>query len=109
MFSNKHTPTKSADPLGEMKAAINKATNDAENAGVFARAVCQYFEGAVIYWRQRAMHQSDLANMPRPEHVAAVALIQEKRREAERLASERDWQASGDRRAEERAERDSYR
>jgi hypothetical protein len=41
-----------------------------------------------------------MANRPRPEQAAAVAVTAEIRRQAEILASQRDWQESVNRRAE---------
>jgi hypothetical protein len=95
-----------ADHLVAMRKAIDVATSAAEDAGVFAREIRDYFEGALTLWRQRALYQSDMANRDRPEHAAAVAVAQKKRREPERLASEREWQESVNRRA---AEQDEWR
>lgn len=98
-----------ADHLAEMRKAIDAATSAAEDNGVFARQIRDVFEASLNYWRRRALYQSDLANRDRPEHVAAVALTQVKSLEAERLASEREWQASVDRRAAEQAVTDEWR
>lgn len=98
-----------ADHLAEMRQAIDKATSAAEDAGVFAREIRDVFEGGLNLWRQRALAQADMANRDRPEHVAAVAVTQEKRREAERLASTREWQESVNRRAAEQVITDEWR
>lgn len=89
-----------ADHLGEMRKAIDAATSTAEDSGVFAREIRDYFEGALNLWRQRALYQADMANRADPIQAAAIALTQEKRREAERLAGEREWQESVNQRYE---------
>ena len=97
------------DHLAEMRKAIDAATSAAEDAGVFARDIRDYFEGALNLWRQRALYQSDMANRADPKLAAALAVKEERRREAERLASEREWQESVNRRGAEQAIRDDYR
>ena len=92
-----------------MRKAIDAATSAAEDAGVFARDIRDYFEASLKLWRHRALYQSDMANRADPKLAAAVALTQEKRREAERLASEREWQESVNRRAAEQAITDEWR
>lgn len=108
-INTKADTTKAVDPFVAMRQAVDKATSAAEDAGVFARDIRDYFEGALNFWRQRALAQSDMANRADPKLAAAVTLTQEKRREAERLASEREWRESVARRAEEQAIRDEYR
>jgi hypothetical protein len=104
------------DHLAEMRRSIDAAVSAAEKAGVFPRDIRDYFEGSSNYWRQRALHAADQANVTRMydqhghliDHHGAVARVQAIRQEQERLASEREWQESVNRRAEAQAERDGY-
>jgi hypothetical protein len=108
--------TTRVDRLAEMKAAIDKAIVAAESAGVKPAAMAAYFEGCLNYTRQRALHASDRANITLMhdsrghliDHHGAVARAQAIRDEQRRVESERAWQESVNRRAEEQAERDSF-
>jgi hypothetical protein len=109
-------PTKRADPLAEMKAAIDRACAAAEDAGILPRDITPYVEGLLTYWRQRALHVADQANATRMhdchghliDHAGNVARARAIRQEQERVASEREWQESVNRRAEAQAERDGF-
>jgi hypothetical protein len=75
-----------------------------------------YFEGCLNYTRQRALHASDRANITRMhdsrgnliDHHGAVARAQAIRDEQRRVESERAWQESVNRRAEEQRIRDEF-
>jgi hypothetical protein len=98
------------DHLAEMRKAIDAAISAAEDAGVKPAAMVEYFEGCINYVRRRALYRADQANLPKDlaQH-AAIALTQQRRQEAERLQSEREWQDSVNQRAEADRIRSEYR
>jgi hypothetical protein len=108
--------TTRVDHLAEMKAAISAAIVAAEKAGVRPAAMVEYFTGCLSYARQRALHVADQANVTRMhdqhghliDHHGAVARAQAIRQEQERIESERAWQESVNRRAEEQRIRDEF-
>ena len=99
------------DHLAEMKAAIDKAINAAEKAGVRPAAMIEYFEGCLNYVRQRALHAVDQANVTRM-HDQHGHLIDQRaqaiRDEQRRVESEKAWHESVNRRAEEQRIRDEF-
>jgi hypothetical protein len=76
----------------------------------------EYFEGCLKYARQRALHVADQANVTSMHdqhgnlinHAGNVARAQAIREEQRRVESERAWQESVNRRAEEQRIRDEY-
>jgi hypothetical protein len=116
MFMNETIINTRIDHLAEMRKAIDGAINAAEKAGIKPAALIEYFEGCLNYARQRALHQADQANATRMhdqhghliDHHGAVARAHAIRQEQERLASEREWQESVNRRAEEQRIRDEF-
>jgi hypothetical protein len=68
-------PTKRADPLAEMKAAIDRSCAAAEDAGILPRDITPYVEGLLTYWRQRALHVADQANATRMHDRMGISLI----------------------------------
>jgi hypothetical protein len=115
LFSKKITTTR-VDHLAEMRKAIDGAISAAESVGVKPAAMIEYFEGCLNYARQRALHASDQTNITRMhdqhghpiDHHGAIARAQAIREEQRRLASEREWQESVNRRAEEQRIRDEF-
>ena len=110
------TITTRVDHLAEMRKSIDAAISTAESAGVKPGAMIDYFEGCLNYTRQRALHASDRANITRMhdsrgnliDHHGAVARAQAIRDEQRRVESERAWQESVNRRAEEQRIRDEF-
>jgi hypothetical protein len=108
--------TQRVDHLAEMRKTIDAAISAAESAGVKPAAMIEYFEGCLNYTRQRALHQAEQVNITRMhdsrgnliDHHGAIARAQAIREEQQRLASEREWQESVNRRAEEQRIRDEF-
>ena len=58
-------PTKRADPLAEMKAAIDRACAAAEDAGILARDITPYVEGLLNVLAPTGSARADQANATR--------------------------------------------
>ena len=94
--------TKRADPLAEMKAAINKAASAAEDAGVPVAAIHEMFKSFTENFRQRALFAADQARAKAQAPNDAVARAQavrasraERQLQAEREAYREDVNRRG--------------
>jgi hypothetical protein len=110
------TTTKPVDHFAELKAAVHRACSVAEDNGVSVVLIRDFFQGYHTQYVQRALYASDRANITRMhdsrgnliDHHGAIARAQAIRAEQQRLASEREWQESVNRRAEEQRIRDEF-